>query len=275
MNLTYPSQPERAILVLMDGLRPEALAGGRMPTLTRLADEGAATLAARSQLPSITLPCIASIFLSLPPSQHGTLTNTWLHRDPPLPGLFEAAHAAGLLTASFHGWDPLRDLSQPEVLDFGFFHRSADPVSGDTEREVCAFAADWIIAHRPGFSFVYIELPDQLGHRFGFLSPEYLAGCVRVDRAVALLVERLSQAGLLDSTLLALTADHGGHEHTHGSDAPEDMTVPLILRGPGIRAGQHIDGPAEIIDIAPTLTRLLRLETPTGWQGRVLEQALL
>ena len=32
-----PSTPKRAILVLMDGLRPEPITDGRMPTLTRLA----------------------------------------------------------------------------------------------------------------------------------------------------------------------------------------------------------------------------------------------
>ena len=259
----------------MDGLRPEAFADGRMPTLTRLAAEGAATLSARSQMPSITLPCIASIFLSLPPAVHGTQTNTWQHRQPPLPGLFEMAHTGGLRTASFYGWDPLRDLSQPGVLDFGCFQRSGDPLTGQTEQEVCRSAADWIAAQRPGFTFVYIELPDQLGHGFGFLSAEYLDGCRRVDRAVALLVDRLQQAGLLEDTLLVLTADHGGHEHSHGSDSPEDMTVPLILRGPGIRAGAQLDGPVGIIDIAPTITHLLRLDTPATWQGRVLEQALL
>lgn len=269
-----PPKPSRAILLLMDGLRPEPLANGLMPNLARLASEGAATLSARSQMPSITLPCIASIFLSLPPAAHGTLTNTWQRRDPPLPGLFETARAAGLLTASFHGWDPLRDLSQPEVLDFGYYQRSADPITGDTETQVTRFAVDWIAANRPGFAFVYIELPDQLGHRFGFLTPEYLAGCERVDLAVGLFVERLSAAGLLEDTLLVLTADHGGHGRAHGSELPEDMTVPLILRGPGIRSGAQIEEPAGIIDIAPTITHLLGLETPPNWQGRVLRQAL-
>ena len=269
-----PLTPSRAILVLMDGLRPEPLADGRMPNLARLASEGASTLSTRSQMPSITLPCIASIFLSLPPTQHGTLTNTWQRRDPPLPGLFEVARAAGLLTASFHGWDPLRDLSQPEVLDFGHYQRSADPITGDTETQVARFAGEWIAVNRPGFAFVYIELPDQLGHRFGFLSDEYLRGCERVDRAVALFVERLATANLLEDSLLVLTADHGGHEHAHGSELPEDMTVPLILRGPGIRAGAQIDGSAEIIDIAPTIAHLLGLATPAGWQGKVLREAL-
>lgn len=258
----------------MDGLRPEPLALGLMPNLSRLAEEGAFTPSARSQMPSITLPCIASIFTSLPPAEHGTQTNTWAPHNPPFPGLFEMARSGGLLTASFHGWDPLRDLSQPDVLDFGFYHRSGDPVSGDSEAEVCAFAGDWIALNRPGFAFIYIELPDQLGHKYGFLTPEYLEGCRRVDRAVGAFTRRIEQAGLLGSSLLALVADHGGHERTHGSDSPEDMTVPLILRGPGVKPGAEI-GPASILDLAPTITRLLNLATPPGWRGRVLEEALL
>jgi predicted AlkP superfamily pyrophosphatase or phosphodiesterase len=267
--------PSQSILILMDGLRPEPVARGLMPTLSRMAAEGAATLAARSVMPSITLPCIASIFLSVPPAEHGTITNTWTHSADRLPGLFEMAHAGGLQTACFHGWDPLRDLSRPEVLDFCFYHRSGDPLSGETEREVCAFAGDWIAAHRPGFSFLYIELPDQLGHKFGFLSPEYLQGCTRLDTALASFLQRLEQSGMLDETLLVLTADHGGHERSHGSEMPEDMTVPLVLRGPGVRPGCNLKAPVGILDIAPTITHLLGLGTPPGWQGHVLAEALL
>lgn len=268
-----PTLPSRAVLVLMDGLRPEVITQGHMPFLSSLAAGGAATLAARSVMPSITLPCITSIFLSAPPEVHGTFSNTFNHQPEPLPGLFEMARAAGLLTAAFHGWDPLRDVAQPDVVDFVFYHRSADPVDGDTEHEVTAFAAEWIARLQPGFSFLYIELPDQLGHRFGYLSPAYREGCQRVDRAVQSFVEGLRAAGLLEDTLLLLTADHGGHEHGHGEDIPEDMTVPLILSGPGVRAGAALDGGVSLLDIAPTLADRLQLAIPESWQGRVLREA--
>ena len=94
-----------------------------------------------------------------------------------------------------------------------------------------------------------------------------------MDRAVALLVDRLAQAGLLEDTLLVLTADHGGHERSHGSDSAEDMTVPLILRGPGIRAGvTRSTGRRAILDIAPTITHLLGLATPTTGRGALLDR---
>ena len=269
------NSPQRAILILVDGLRPEPVEQGLMPALSHLAAGGTATLKARSVMPSITLPCIASIFLSVPPTRHKTLTNTWHHNRRPLPGLFEMARAGGLLTASFHGWDPLRDLSQPDVLDFAYYHRSGDPIASQTESEVCQFAADWIVRHQPGFSFIYIELPDQLGHKFGYLSPEYLSGCERVDAALSGLFERLKQAGLLDEAVVVVTADHGGHDRTHGTPLPEDMTVPLILHGKGVRTGHLLEGKASILDIAPTITHLLGLPTPPEWQGRVLMEALV
>jgi arylsulfatase A-like enzyme len=88
-------------------------------------------------------------------------------------------------------------------------------------------------------------------------------------------VRGLERAGILDETLLVLTADHGGHERSHGSDSSEDMTVPLIMRGPGIKKSCNIEGPTSILDIAPTITRVLGLATPPGWQGRPLMEALL
>ncbi len=267
--------PQRAILILLDGLRPEPIVQGRMPTITSLANRGAYSYSARSVMPSITLPCIASIFLSVPPQRHQTLTNDWHHNANPLPGLFEMAHSAGLLTASFHGWDALRDLSRPNVLDFCFYHRSGDPVASQTEKEVCQFAGDWIAKHLPGFSFLYIEMPDMLGHKYGFLSREYIDGCARLDQSLADFLNRLQVAGVLNDTFLALTADHGGHDHTHGSDMPEDMTVPLILSGPGIKQGYAMQNAVSILDVAPTITHLLNLPTPPEWEGRLLQEALL
>ena len=38
--------------------------------------------------------------------------------------------------------------------------------------------------------------------------------------------------------LLWFTADHGGHDRTHGTDSPEDMTIPFIIKGKDFKAGE-------------------------------------
>ncbi len=57
---------------------------------------------------------------------------------------------------------------------------------------------------------------------------------------------------------------------THGSPHPYDTHVPIILYGPAwIRAGR-IDARVEEVDIAPTLSQILRIAPPAASEGRAL-----
>src|SRR5438105_2978867 len=98
------------VLVMIDGVRPDALPLSNCPNLDHLCTHGASTLQASSVMPSITLPCHATIFHSVPPARHGITTNTWTPMARPVPGLIDIARSAGLRSAFFHNWEPLRDL---------------------------------------------------------------------------------------------------------------------------------------------------------------------
>jgi predicted AlkP superfamily pyrophosphatase or phosphodiesterase len=57
---------------------------------------------------------------------------------------------------------------------------------------------------------------------------------------------------------------------THGSPHAYDTHVPILLYGPSwVRPGR-IDRKAEVADIAPTLSRLLRVPPPSASEGRLL-----
>jgi len=60
------------------------------------------------------------------------------------------------------------------------------------------------------------------------------------------LVERLIEAASNEYITMIL-ADHGGHGRTHGALIDEDMTIPVILHGKGIRYGA-IERPVSILD---------------------------
>src|SRR5947209_6250390 len=106
------------VLVMIDGLRPDALARIDCPALSGLRERGASTLTARSVMPSITLPCHTSIFHAVPPTRHGITMNEWHPMARPLPGLMDMAKAAGRRCAVIYNWEPLRDLCRPLSLDF-------------------------------------------------------------------------------------------------------------------------------------------------------------
>jgi len=73
-----------------------------------------------------------------------------------------------------------------------------------------------------------------------------------------------------EDTVVIITSDHGGHDNTHRSEQEEDMTIPLMIDGPGIPKGHEISGPVSIMDIAPTIVRFLGLVQPEGWMGKAI-----
>lgn len=63
-----------------------------------------------------------------------------------------------------------------------------------------------------------------------------------------------------------ITADHGGHDRMHGTDMPEDMTIPVLVKGKEIASGKVLND-ANIKDIAPTVTKLLGIDPDSEWEG--------
>jgi predicted AlkP superfamily pyrophosphatase or phosphodiesterase len=60
---------------------------------------------------------------------------------------------------------------------------------------------------------------------------------------------------------------------THGSPYAPDFTVPILFYGPRWVAPGRIDTSAEVVDIAPTLARMLQVAAPAGSEGRLLPLA--
>jgi len=255
------------VFVSIDGVRPDALSEATCSNLNGLRQRGASTLQATSVMPSITLPCHMSIFHSVPPSRHGITTNDWQPMARPLPGLIEQAKLANLKTAFFYNWDPLRNLCTPLQLHFSYFRNNvySDVENGD--QVIASEAGRYIQSDRPDFAFVYLGTADTVGHMHGWMSPEYLRQVERVDDALGILLE-----GLPSEATILVHSDHGGHERTHGTDMPADMTIPWIIAGPGIRQNYVIQQPVSLLDTAPTLAAILGIPSHRDWEGRCVEE---
>jgi predicted AlkP superfamily pyrophosphatase or phosphodiesterase len=251
---------------MIDGLRPDALALAHCPNLDSLRARGASTLQATSVMPSITLPCHVTIFHSVPPARHGITTNMWTPMARPLPGLVDVAHTAGLRSAFFHNWEPLRDLNRPGSLSFSYF-RDNCYTDRDGDRVIAEEAARYILSDHPDFTFVYLGTLDVAGHDHGWMSAGYLEQLARVDGAFGTLLGALPA-----EYAVVVNSDHGGHERSHGAEIPEDMLVPWIAAGPGIRRGYAIRSPVSLLDTAPTLARLLGIKPHAAWEGCCLDE---
>jgi predicted AlkP superfamily pyrophosphatase or phosphodiesterase len=184
----------------------------------------------------------------------------------PLPGLLEQAKAANLHTAFFHNWEPLRNLNVPGSLDFSYFRNN---VYTDMKGEsiIVDEAVRYITNDAPDFVFFYFGTTDTIGHIHGWMSDEYLAQIEQVDGALGVLLD-----GLPPNSTVLLHSDHGGHDRSHGTDMPEDMTIPWIIAGPGIRTNYEIKSPVSLLDTAPTLARILGFDPHPEWEGHCIDE---
>lgn len=99
------------------------------------------------------------------------------------------------------------------------------------------------------------------------------------DAQVGRLLAWIDDAGQVERSLVAVTADHGesltehGYLFNHGLLLYEpSLRVPLLLRLPASQpaAVQVIDSPVQILDLFPTLLQVAGLPLPEGTEGRSL-----
>jgi arylsulfatase A-like enzyme len=112
---------------------------------------------------------------------------------------------------------------------------------------------------------------------FAHLEDLYDAEIRTLDDAIRDFVGDLGKEGLLDDTILVITADHGENLGDHGlldhvfSLHRSICHVPLLIRfPPRFRAGARIDRLVRLEDVAPTLLDLCGLRAPEKMDGRSL-----
>ena len=253
----------KVIMILVDGMRPDAIPACGSEYAASLLAGSACALDAQTVFPSVTLPCHMSLFHSVDPDRHGILTNTYTPQVRPIEGLVERLDRAEKKCAFFYTWEELRDLTRMDHLAAAVM-LNQHKASG-TDQLITTAAIDYIRRETPDFMFLYLGETDEVGgHDKGWMSETYM-GCVRN----ALDCVRRVREGVPADYDIILVADHGGHDRGHGSDCPEDMTIPIILNGPSFAPGKTIRN-ASIKDVAPTIAAMLGATPAKEWEGRSL-----
>ena len=106
----------------------------------------------------------------------------------------------------------------------------------------------------------------------------YAAEVTMMDRWLGRLLDKMSDLGLLENTLLLLIADHGVAHGEHGITGkppyalwPEVTDIPFMIRHPGGKgAGEVSDYYASTHDVAPTILGFLGIEPPQPMDGQDL-----
>ena len=253
----------KVILISIDGMRPDGLKTCGNPYVKELEELCAYTYTASAMTPSVTLPCHFSMAHSVTPQRHGILTNTYVPQVRPVTGIFEKIKHAGGVSAMFYGWEPLRDIALPGTLKFATYLDSYTEESSDTV--LTDAALETIEKYHPDFAFLYmVETDEKGGHDNGWMSKEYLR---RISIAIDNVKRMIEHFG--NDYSFVIMADHGGHDRSHGSTMPEDMTIPLFFFGPAFEGNTVLED-LSLLDVAPTIAKLMNIEPDADWEGQAV-----
>ena len=256
--------PDRIVVAIsVDGLNPDAireLGPELAPSYHRLLAEGAGTLNARSAVErTVTLPNhtgmltgrrvrgVAGHHIGFNNDDKGTTVHT--EAGGYRASLFDVVHNRGGSTALYTTKDKfaLFDRSwgsngNPDRVgkDHGtdkideFVVGSAEGITGRVVEQLTTGPLD--------ATFLHLGTPDEVGHDFGFMGPEYLAAVAETDRLVGQVLDAVrSTRYLRRHVTVVLTADHGGRGGGHSDPTdPDNYTVPFFAWGVGVARGAEL-----------------------------------
>jgi len=100
----------------------------------------------------------------------------------------------------------------------------------------------------------------------------YYANITLIDEGIGKMMSALDSAGALDSTLIVFNSDHGDALGDHGLTYKgffynAMVHTPLLIRGPGVPAGQRSAALVNAVDLVPLFYNACGLEPPHTLEG--------
>jgi predicted AlkP superfamily pyrophosphatase or phosphodiesterase len=274
-----PPRVKHVFIISYDQGNPSLMQRTELPTFHQMAAAGARTWEAYTIVPSITLPSHVSMLTGVGIQKHQISWND--HRPDrghvQVPTVFSLAKERGLKTAMFVGKEKLQTLEIPGTIDVLVWPQPTD----DAKSIARAFAAEFGKS-KPNLTFLHFRDPDTVGHATGAYSPEKIQSLKDCDEALTTIKNAVAAAGVLNDSVFILTADHGAHDTknregktvgSHGDSRPEDVLIPWVAWGKGVRKNFDITAPVLQYDTAATALWLLKVPLPEHFWGRPVTSA--
>jgi predicted AlkP superfamily pyrophosphatase or phosphodiesterase len=167
--------------------------------------------------------------------------------------------------ACIHDWDGFGRLLEPRALDV------LENVKGSANTVHRALE---VVRTKPTFLFIHLDDVDHAGHTFGWRSAQYFEAVEQVDSLIGQVLNALTEVGIRQQTVVLMTADHGGNGKRHGGATMQELEIPWIIAGPGIKQDYEIRGPVNTYDTAATIALLFGVKPPDCWIGQPVREAL-
>ncbi|MBT9330011.1 alkaline phosphatase family protein [Paracidobacterium acidisoli] len=248
------------LMISIDGLKPEYVThadehGLKVPTLRRFLTEGTYADGVQAVLPTVTYPDHTTLITGVWPIRHGILNNPlfdperkfsgawyWYASSIKVPTLWDAAHAAGIRTASV-SWPVSVNATSVDWL-IPEYWRSLSPAGGGNpqDRELMAaisrpdgalaemekrlgpymmgnettlegdatrtrFSLDILRREKPGFMTIHLSSLDEAEHLTGPFSEESDKTLEAIDGMVKELMD--AALGNDPQTRVVIVSDHG------------------------------------------------------------------
>ncbi len=232
-NIKIP--PKRVIVFFVDGLREDFVrklsSAGQLKNIKHyIIDRGCYIQNAVTCIPSITYAVTASMQTGKFPGHHQILGNKWFDRntgkyqnymfirtyqqinnDLLSPTIFELLNdkfTVAIQTACYRGATRPIDNWASSGINW-FFNRimTVDQLVAirfELIAQCSKCAGRW-----PDYIFAYFPACDEIGHRFGSNSKQYIEAIKNVDKQIGRICNALEKNKLLDNYYLILISDHG------------------------------------------------------------------
>lgn len=283
---------DHVIVIGVDGMSPDGIKNANTPTLDSILNVAAYTFSCQAVLPTSSSPNWASMIMGAGPDKHGVTSNAWQPNKQTIELECQGTKGNGKPSgmwptifgelrrqkpdskiACFNDW-----LAYNRLFEKGVVNRQRDAnllqaASHKGYKGITNKAVRYFKKKQPTFMFVHLDQVDHAGHHDGHGTQAYYDAVSVADKMIGKIVNAVNESGVAERTMLLIVADHGGIDHGHGGDSPEEVNVPWILTGRGVVNGE-LQVTVNTYDTAATLAYLLGIKAPECWDGKVIFEAI-
>ncbi|MBR5453489.1 MAG: alkaline phosphatase family protein [Clostridia bacterium] len=239
------------------------------PNVDRIFADGNVTYEARTGVPAISAHSWTSLLHGVEYAAHqisnGTAEQVPYPLDSPYPSIFRVileddpdAHVASICRWAAQNIGIVEDgIGVVKITENGSDIKLAETV--------CNYVNENGV---PKLMYTVFDDADVAGHASGWGSEKHLQSITNIDALIGTIYDAYEALGVLDDTLIMVTADHGGFDRDHGGNMDCEKYVMFAINGESVIK----NGAAEdmgIRDVAAICAYALGLEAPEGWTARV------